>query len=114
MFGRPTLQAHPQDEKGSFMRSLFALIAVFIVSGHAVADKTEFHVDWGDGDVTFKCQLKGKGPSGPIYACKDPKTGKTQKVECQLSGTNNGDIHAQKMPKQLSGAELQQLCFEDR
>ena len=114
MFGRPTLQAHPQHEKGSFMRSLVALIAVFIVSGHAVADKTEFHVDWGDGDVTFKCQLKGKGPSGPIYACKDPKTGKTQKVECQLSGNNNGDIHAQKMPKQLSGAELQQLCFEDR
>ena len=114
MFGRPTLQAHPQDEKGSFMRSLVALIAVFIVSGHAVADKTEFHVDWGDGDVTFKCQLKGKGPSGPVYACKDPKTGKTQKVECQLSGNNNGDIHAQKMPKQLSGAELQQLCFEDR
>ena len=114
MFGRPTLQAHPQHEKGSFMRSLVALIAVFIVSGHAVADETEFHVDWGDGDVTFKCQLKGKGPSGPIYACKDPKTGKTQKVECQLSGNNNGDIHAQKMPKQLSGAELQQLCFEDR
>ena len=56
------------------------------MSGHTVADKTEFHVDWGDGDVTF-VSLKGKGPS--IYACKDPKTGKTQKVECQLSGTNN-------------------------
>ena len=97
------------------MRLLATLIAVFMVSGHAVADKTEFHVDWGDGtDSTFKCHLKGKGPSGPIYACKDPKTGKTQKVECQLSGNNNGDIHAQKMPKQLSGAELQQLCFEDR
>ena len=97
------------------MRILVALIAVLMVSGHAVADKTEFHVDWGDGmTMEFKCQLKGKGPSGPIYACKDPKTGKTQKVECQLSGTNNGDIHAQKMPKQLSGAELQQLCFEDR
>ena len=97
------------------MRLLATLIAVFTVSGHAVADKTEFHVDWGDGTtMEFKCQLKGKGPSGPIYACKDPKTGKTQKVECQLSGTNNGDIHAQKMPKQLSGAELQQLCFEDR
>ena len=100
--------------RSDLMRLLATLIAVFMVSGHAVADKTEFHVDWGDGDVTFKCQLKGKGPSGPIYACKDPKTGKTQKVECQLSGTNNGDIHAQKMPKQLSGAELQQLCFEDR
>ena len=50
------------------MRILVALIAVFMVSGHAVADKTEFHVDWGDGTVsTFKCQLKGKGPSGPIY-----------------------------------------------
>ena len=98
------------------MRILVALIAVFMVSGHAVADKTEFFpVDWGDGGpMEFKCQLKGKGPSGPIYACKDPKTGKTQKVECQLSGNNNGDIHAQKMPKQLSGAELQQLCFEDR
>ena len=38
MFGRLTLQAHPQDEKGSFMRILVALIAVFMVSG-AVAQK---------------------------------------------------------------------------
>ena len=99
------------------MRILVASIAVFMVSGHAVGQKNGFDVpiDWGDdGGSNFECQLKGKGPSGPIYGCKDPKTGKTQKVECQLSGTNNGDIHAQKMPKQLSGAELQQLCFEDR
>ena len=59
------------------MRSLVALIAVFIVSGHAVADKTEFRVDWGDGDVTFKCQLKVRGRQGR-FICKDPKTGKTQ------------------------------------
>ena len=97
------------------MRILGALIAVFMVSGHAVADKTEFYVDWGDGTtMEFNCQFKSKGPSGPIYVCKDPKTGKTQKVECRLNGNNNGDIHAQKMPKQLSGAEPQQLCFEDR
>ena len=93
------------------MRILVALIAVFMVSV-AVAQKGDF--DANDIVLQAKCQFKSKGPSGPIYACKDPKTGKTQKVECQLSGNNNGDIHAQKMPKQLSGAELQQLCFEDR
>ena len=101
------------------MRILVALIAVFMVSG-AVAQKkptTPSYDCTSAGtctDANFKCQFKSKGPSGPIYVCKDPKTGKTQKVECQLSGNNNGDIHAQKMPKQLSGAELQQLCFEDR
>ena len=101
------------------MRLLATLIAVFMVSGAVAQTKptTPSYNCTSAGsctDANFKCQLKGKGPSGPIYACKDPKTGKTQKVECQLSGNNNGDIHAQKMPKQLSGAELQQLCFEDR
>ena len=102
------------------MRILVALIAVFMVSG-AVAqldrDTSDLDLDGNDlrfTDTNAKCQFRSAGVSGPIYACKDPKTGKTQKVECQLSGTNNGDIHAQKMPKQLSGAELQQLCFEDR
>ena len=95
------------------MRILVALIAVFMVSG-AVAQKkptTPSYDCEGVGTCSFSCQFKSKGPSGPVYACKDPKTGKTQKVECQLSGNNNGDIHAQKMPKQLSGAELQKMCY---
>ena len=102
------------------MRILVALIAVFMVSGavgQLERDTSDLDLDGNDlrfTDTNAKCQFRSAGASGPIYACKDPKTGKTQKVECQLSGTNNGDIHAQKMPKQLSGVELQQLCFEDR
>lgn len=88
---------------------------VFMVSvAVAQGDRPTGDYDVNDTVLHAKCQFRSAGASGPIYACKDPKTGKTQKVECQLSGTNNGDIHAQKMPKQLSGAELQQLCFEDR
>ena len=37
------------------MRLLATLIAVFAVSGHAVADKTEFHVDWDGTTMEFKC-----------------------------------------------------------
>ena len=60
------------------MRILVALIAVFMVSG-AVAQKKPagFH----SGSDT---------PCDPLYAgnattwsCKDPKTGKTQKVQCK-------------------------------
>ena len=91
------------------MRILVALIAVFMVSG-AVAE-----VDYDMNDVGFtntdaKCQAHGVAPSGPVYVCKDPKTGKTQKVECQLSGNNNGDIHAQKMPKEMPFVELAEVC----
>ena len=97
------------------MRFLVALMPVFMVSvAVAQGDRPTGDYDVNDTVLHAKCQFRSAGVSGPIYACKDPKTGKTQKVECQLSGTNNGDIHAQKMPKQLSGAELQQLCFEDR
>ena len=95
-----------------FLRRPSLLCLLFMVLGGPSVVDSDRAVNFTA--TSAKCQFKSKGPSGPIYACKDPKTGKTQKVECQLSGNNNGDIHAQKMPKQLSGAELQKLCFEDR
>ena len=57
--------------------------------------------------TSAKCQFKSKGPSGPIYACKDLKTGKVVSIECKVPPTL-------KMPKELSGAELQKICSENR
>ena len=90
------------------MRLLATLIAVFMVSGAVAQTKptTPSYNCTSAGsctDANFKCQLKGKGPSGPIYACKDPKTGKTQKVKCKKPPK-------QKLPPKLAMAELDQAC----
>ena len=87
------------------MRILVALIAVFMVSV-AVAQKKptipSYNCEYA-GTCSFSCQFKSKGPSGPIYACKDPKTAKTQKVGCK-------NPPKQKLPPKLSVAELDQAC----
>ena len=73
------------------MRILVALIAVFMVSV-AVAqedrDRPDLDLDGNDlrfTDTNAKCQFRSAGASGPIYACKNPKTGKIVNIECKGS-----------------------------
>ena len=87
------------------MRLLVTLIAVFMVSG-AMAQKkptTPSYDCMNAGSCSFSCQFKSKGPSGPIYACKDPKTSKTQKVQCKKPPK-------QKLPPKITLAELDEIC----
>ena len=87
------------------MRILVALIAVFMVSvAVAVEDRPKGDYDVNDTGLYAKCQFRSAGASGPIYACKDPKTGKVVNIECKVPPK-------MKMPKELSGAELQKLCY---
>ena len=89
------------------MRILVALIAVFMVSG-AMAQKkptTPSYDCLQAGTCSFSCQFKNKGPSGPIYACKDPKTGKVVNVECKVPPNK-----AQMMPRELPATELPDVC----
>ena len=84
------------------MRILVALIAVFMVSG-AVAQKKPTTPSFSENDLAFCTQVQG----GPNWSCKNPKTGKVVSIECKVPPT-------MKMPKELSGAELQKICSENR
>ena len=87
------------------MRILVALIAVFMVSvAVAEGDRPKGDYDVNDPGLHAKCQFRSAGASGPIYACKDPKTGKVVNIECKVPPK-------MKMPKELSGAELQKMCY---
>ena len=86
------------------MRILVALIAVFMVSS-AVADiyrgtqpGTEDRKDICTGDDDDLNDVPGK-KAPPIYTCKDPKTGKTQKVQCM-------NPPKQKLPDKVTLTEL--------
>ena len=87
------------------MRILVALIAVFMVSG-AVAQKkpTTPSVDGNDIVTCNGINDNDSGlPSGTSFICKNPKTGKVVSIECKVPPK-------MKTPKQLSGAELKELC----
>ena len=88
------------------MRILVALIAVFMVSvAVAQEDRPKGDSDANDIVLQAKCQFRSAGASGPIYACKDLKTGKVVNIECKVPPKM-----AQKMPKKMSGAELIEVC----
>ena len=73
----------------------------------AVEDRPKGDYEWTDLNFTnteAKCQAHGVAPSGPVYKCKDPKTGKVVNIECKVPPKI-------KMPKELSGAELQKMCY---
>ena len=98
------------------MRILVALIAVFMVSG-AVAQKKPNTPSYdctnagscSDPTVSdFKCQLKRQGPSGPIYACKDPKTGKTQMLKCK--NPSKSMMPPKDRPTVMTMAKLKKAC----
>ena len=98
------------------MKLLFALIAVFMVSG-AMAQ------DYDGNDVSFAQKKKPAGVQGSVdvicddgysgvnhargapssWSCKDPKTGKTQMVKCKKPPK-------EKLPPKLSMAELNEAC----
>ena len=97
------------------MKLLFALIAVFIVSG-AMAQ------DYDGNDVSFAQKKKPAGVQGsvdvicddgysganhargaPSWSCKDPKTGRTEKVKCK-------NPPKQKLPPKMTMAELKKAC----
>ena len=81
-----------------FLRRLSLLCLLFIVlGGPSVVDSGRaLNVT----DTNAKCQFRSAGAAGPIYACKDPRTGKVFGIECKVPP-------GVKMPKQVSGAELQ-------
>ena len=89
------------------MRILVALIAVFMVSG-AVADRSIESTKTGREDRKDICtdddtnDVPGK-KAPPIYTCKDPKTGKTEKVQCM-------NPPKQKLPDKVTLAELDEAC----
>ena len=93
------------------MKLLFALIAVFIVSGAMAQDFDGNDVQFaqqkkptgyeGGGDWT--CQVIGEVQRRPSFQCKDPKTGKTQKVQCKTPPK-------QKLPDKVTLAELDKAC----
>ena len=92
------------------MKLLSALIAVFVVSG-AMAQ------DYDANDVSFAQKKKQAGFAGgadaqcdPLvrgapssWSCKDPKTGRTEKVKCK-------NPPKQKMPPKMTMAELKKAC----
>ena len=92
------------------MRILVALIAVFMVSG-AVAQKKPTIPSYdclNAGTCSFSCQFKSKGPSGPIYACKDPKKGKTQMLKCK--NPSKSMMPPKDRPTVMTMAKLNKAC----
>ena len=91
------------------MRILIGLIVVFMLSG-AVADGyvestkngREDRKDICTGDDDDLNDVPGK-KAPPIYTCKDPKTGKTEKVQCM-------NPPKQKLPDKVTLAALDEAC----
>ena len=92
------------------MRILVALIAVFMVSGARAQCPITDPLCISFAITEAKCQFESKGPWGPIYECKDPKTNEVVAIECKVPASM-----AKKMPTKLSGAELQKgygkMCY---
>ena len=90
------------------MKFLSALIAVFMLSG-AVAqedrDRPDMDLDGNDLVLHAKCQFRSAGALGPIYACKDPKTGKVVNIECKVPPNK-----AQMIPKEIPFTDLADVC----
>ena len=84
------------------IRISVALLALLMATG-AVAQKKPTTPSFVDGnDVVFCTQVQG----GPNWSCKNPKTGKTMKVECRVPPKL-----AKSMPKQMSLTELRKTCI---
>ena len=94
------------------MKLLSALIAVFIVSG-AVAQKApsysctstghSYEKAYGTGDLTGSDRSQVSQPGQFIFRCKDPKTGRIEKVKCK-------NPPKQKLPPKMTMAELKKAC----
>ena len=93
----PSQRFHKENK----MRILVALIAVFMVSGARaqcpITDPLCLNQD---------CEHyaePGGLPYGTSFMCKDPKTGKTQKVQCKKPPK-------QKLPPKIKRGELEKVC----
>ena len=94
------------------MRILVAFISVFMVSG-AVAQVDFDGNDFGvvqekkpagyTAGVNWPCNLIGEEERRPTFQCKDPRTGKTQEVQCKTPPK-------QKLPPKLSMTALDEIC----
>ena len=88
------------------MRFLVALMPVFMVSvAVAQGDRPTGDYDVNDTVLQAKCQFRSAGASGPIYACKDPKTGKVVNIECKVPPNK-----AQMIPKEIPFTDLADVC----
>ena len=93
------------------MRILVALMAVFTVSGAVAQDFDGNDVQFAQqkeptgyaGGGNWTCQVIGEVQRRPGFRCKDPKTGKTQKVQCKTPPK-------QKLPDNVTLAELDKAC----
>ena len=80
------------------MRILGALIVVFVVSSAAAQMPTTIRKA-----PSTTCQVIGEVERRPTFQCTDPKTGKTQKVQCKKPPK-------QKIPDKVTLAELDEAC----
>ena len=93
------------------MRLLATLIAVFMVSGAMAQDFDGNDVQFAQqkkptgytAGVNWWCQVIGEVERRPTFQCKDPKTGKAQKVQCK-------NPPKQKIPDKVTLAELDEAC----
>ena len=93
------------------MRILVALMAVFTVSGAVAQDFDGNDVQFAQqkeptgyaGGGNWTCQVIGEVQRRPGFRCKDPKTGKTQKVQCKTPPK-------QKLPYKVTLAKLDRAC----
>ena len=63
-----------------FLKLSLLPLLFLVLGGPSVIDNTRA-VDFTGTEA--KCQFKSEGSSGPIYECKDPKTGKTHMLRCK-------------------------------
>ena len=89
----------------SFPLSIFLKLSLLsllflVLGGPSVIDNTRA-VDFTGTEA--KCQFESEGSSGPIYECKDPKTGKTQMLRCK-------NPPKQKLRPKIAQAELEESC----
>jgi len=93
---KPSNRSH----KDSKMRILAALMAVFMVCGAAAQMPTTIRKA-----SAATCQVIGEVGRRPIFQCKDPKTGETQKVQCETPPK-------QKLsnPDKVTLSELEEVC----
>ena len=85
---------------------LAELIAVFMVSGAVAQDFDGNDLQFAKqkkptgctAGVNWTCQVIGKAERRPTFQCKDPKTGKAQKVQCK------------EPPDKVTLAELDEAC----
>ena len=87
------------------MRILVALIAVFMVSGAVAQKKPTGFTSGGNWTCGSDAQLRD---GASIWTCKDPKNGKTQKVQCK--NPPKSIMPPKDRPTVMTMAKLKKAC----